>query len=112
MREVIGVPNRDTVVHRKSGVTCKVDEIAGKALNRHQQEADTAKAELAELKRKLGLAGLDLDNLPEALPGAQADAEAQAKAEAKEVSASSDAETAKKERLARIAAAKQQVNKK
>lgn len=75
MRKAIGVEDRDKVISKRTGQTARAGEVETVTMTFHQQEAETAKAELALIKAKLALVGLDIDSLPDSLPGASVPAE-------------------------------------
>lgn len=71
MRVPRGVRDCDNVTDRrvnKTTIACDVHKVG---ISLQQQETETARAELAKLKAQLGLAGIDIDKLPEILPGAE-----------------------------------------
>lgn len=69
MRKAVGVGERDKVTDKSTQQSARAGEIENISKTYHEQEADTAKAELARLKQRLGLAGLDINSLPDILPG-------------------------------------------
>lgn len=71
MRLPKGVRDGDMVTDRKVGKTAKACDVHKVGVTLQQQETNTAKAELARLKAKLALQGIDIDSLPDVLPGAE-----------------------------------------
>lgn len=80
MRVPKGVRDGDMVTDRRVNKTAQACDVHKVGISLQQQETETAKAELAKLKAKLGLHGIDIDSLPDVLPGAEPVEEADTKA--------------------------------